>query len=103
MAFNDPTAIRYLLPIAAFLALTACGENSSQSGPGGLTPEDARALDDAAEKLDAKALPPPTLEQMAPPKLQPVVTQPAATPSSATVPQKAPAAPASEKPVPVKK
>ncbi len=98
MAHIKPVAVRHNLPVAILLAfslvLCGCGENSSQAGPGGLTPEDARALDDAAEKLDGKALPPPTPEQMAP---LPV------TPPSVTPPQKASAATASEKSASVQK
>jgi hypothetical protein len=45
--------------LAAFAALAACSDRNAQTGPGGLTPDDARALDTAAEKLDAKALPMP--------------------------------------------
>ncbi len=50
----------YLLALAICLsALSACDGESVPDGPGGLTPEDASALDDAASKLDEKALPPP--------------------------------------------
>jgi hypothetical protein len=42
------------------LFLTACGPSAGDTGPGGVSVEDARALDAAAEKLDAEAqLPPP--------------------------------------------
>jgi predicted small lipoprotein YifL len=54
------------LALAVILALSGCGENPAQTGPGGLPPDDARLLEEAARKLDAKALPPPTLEQIAP-------------------------------------
>ena len=54
------------LALAIILALSGCGENPAQTGPGGLPPDDARLLEEAARKLDAKALPPPTLEQIAP-------------------------------------
>ncbi|MGB5077862.1 MAG: hypothetical protein WBO17_10315 [Sphingorhabdus sp.] len=37
------------------LALTACGDGSAQSGSGGVSAEDAAALDEAAAKLDAEA------------------------------------------------
>ena len=42
------------------LFLAACGPSPGDTGPGGVSVEDARALDAAAEKLDAEAqLPPP--------------------------------------------
>lgn len=34
--------------------LSACGPADSDPGPGGVTVEDARALDEAAAKLDAE-------------------------------------------------
>ena len=34
------------------LLLSACGPAANDSGPGGISVEDARALDAAAEKLD---------------------------------------------------
>ena len=48
----------FLITIA--LPLSACGDQQ-QRGPGGLTPDDAKALDEAAEKLDADALPAPVI------------------------------------------
>ncbi|HEV7232897.1 MAG TPA: hypothetical protein VGN36_01530 [Sphingorhabdus sp.] len=41
------------------LALSACGEGESEVGPGGVSAEDAEALDKAAEKLDSEAAIPP--------------------------------------------
>jgi hypothetical protein len=50
----------YLAALAICLsALSACDGESTPNGPGGLTSEDASSLDEAATKLDAKALPPP--------------------------------------------
>lgn len=43
----------FFLPIC--LALVACGPADSDSGPGGVSVEDARALDEAAAKLDAES------------------------------------------------
>lgn len=43
-------------------SLSACEEQSIHNGPGGLTPEDAKALDEAALKLDQKALQAPIFE-----------------------------------------
>lgn len=37
------------------LALCACGPADSEPGPGGVSVEDAKALDEAAAKLDAEA------------------------------------------------
>jgi hypothetical protein len=54
------TRLFYLATLAICLSLiSACDGESSHNGPGGLTPEDASALDEAAIKLDDKALPPP--------------------------------------------
>jgi hypothetical protein len=36
------------------LFLSACGDGPSEVGPGGVSAEDARALDAAAAKLDAE-------------------------------------------------
>jgi hypothetical protein len=37
------------------LALAACGPADNDPGPGGVSTEDARALDEAAAKLDTKS------------------------------------------------
>lgn len=66
MTTADFSPAHKFLALAVILALSGCGENPAQTGPGGLPPDDARLLEDAARKLDAKALPPPTLEQIAP-------------------------------------
>jgi hypothetical protein len=43
------------------LFLVACGPSAEEAGPGGVSVEDARALDAAAEKLDTEAqISPPT-------------------------------------------
>ncbi len=70
--------VRKILPFGMLLVLGACGDSTTQSGPGGLTPEDARALDEAAEKLDAKALPPPAPIQTTQNAMQPIAAQPVA-------------------------
>ncbi len=64
------------LALAVILALSGCGDNPAQTGPGGLPPDDARLLEEAAKKLDAKALPPPTLEQIAPVQNAPAQSAP---------------------------
>ncbi len=42
-------------PFTLLLALSACGPADSEPGPGGVSVEDAKALDEAAAKLDAEA------------------------------------------------
>jgi hypothetical protein len=42
-------------PLLLLLALNACGESPNEPGPGGVSAEDAKALDEAAEKLDSEA------------------------------------------------
>ena len=37
--------------------VTACGSGAGESGPGGVTAGEARALDDAAEMVEKKRLP----------------------------------------------
>ena len=46
--------IARLLPLAGLLALAACG--SGGSAPGGATPGEAQALNDAAVMLDANSV-----------------------------------------------
>ena len=41
--------------LLASLMLTGCGDGASEPGPGGVSAEDARALDEAAAKLDDDA------------------------------------------------
>ncbi|WDA42497.1 hypothetical protein [Erythrobacter sp. BLCC-B19] len=50
------------LPVLAalLLALAGCG-NESASAPGAVSPGEAKALEDAAEMLDERRLPPETL------------------------------------------
>ncbi len=46
-----------VIPILVFLAfLTGCGEASNARGAGGVSAEDAKALDEAAAKLDNEAV-----------------------------------------------
>jgi len=40
------------LPLLWLAGLVACGPAEDDSGPGGVSAEDARALDEAAAKLD---------------------------------------------------
>lgn len=43
-----------VLSLAMLLLLSSCGAADSDPGPGGVSMEDARALDKAAAKLDAE-------------------------------------------------
>jgi hypothetical protein len=48
-------------PLFALLLLFGCGPNDSDPGPGGVTVGEARALDEAAEMLEQRRLPPEAL------------------------------------------
>jgi hypothetical protein len=54
--------MRRALPLIALLALPACGPSDTDPGPGGVTVGEARALDEAAEMLEQRRLPPEALE-----------------------------------------
>lgn len=45
------------LVLAPVLVLGACGPAGNDPGPGGVTVDEAKALDDAAEMLDQQRLP----------------------------------------------
>lgn len=47
-----------VLPLLVVCALGACGPADNDPGPGGVTVGEARALDEAAEMLEARRLPP---------------------------------------------
>lgn len=49
--------------LALVLILAACGPAPTDPGPGGLTVEDAKALDDAAFKLEEQQADPKTLSE----------------------------------------
>lgn len=68
--------MRYL-PLLATALLAGCGPNDSDPGPGGVTIGEARALDEAAEMLEQRRLPPEALPG-APPSGKP--TQPSEAP-----------------------
>ncbi|WP_211277337.1 hypothetical protein [Erythrobacter donghaensis] len=69
------------LPIIAapllLLALAACGGERA-SAPGGVSPGEAKALEDAASMLDARQLPPEALPTDVPPPSAPATAAPAA-------------------------
>lgn len=54
------------IAILAIAALSACGRKDTDPGPGGVTVGEARTLDEAAEMLDARQLPPRPAAQNTP-------------------------------------
>lgn len=52
--------------LALALMLAACGPAGNDPGPGGVTVDEARALDDAAAMLDERRLPEGVLEEAPP-------------------------------------
>lgn len=76
-------AMRHTLLVISLVSLAACGKADNDPGPGGVTVGEARALDEAAEMIEAQKLP---AELVAPPQLAPSADpakapQPAATPT----------------------
>ena len=51
-------AMRYPAITLALLSLAACGKADNDSGPGAVTVGEARALDEAADMIEAQKLPP---------------------------------------------
>lgn len=47
-----------ILTALAALALAGCGKADNDAGPGGVSVGEAKALDEAAQMLDAQRLPP---------------------------------------------
>lgn len=54
-----------VLAVAGLGLLAACGGGDSTPGTGGVSVEEAQALDQAAEMLDSQRLPPEALDQAA--------------------------------------
>ena len=54
---------RGLLAGSAALALAACNTEDNDPGPGGVSVGEARALDEAAEMIEARRLPPGAVRQ----------------------------------------
>ncbi|HTM94496.1 MAG TPA: hypothetical protein VL100_01565 [Croceibacterium sp.] len=48
---------RTIVLAGALLLLAACGQRDTDPGPGGVTVGEARALDEAAEMIEARRLP----------------------------------------------
>ena len=61
---------RLLLAAGLVLALTACGSEEA-SAPGAVSPGEAKALEEAAEMLDERRLPPEALPTDAPSEAAP--------------------------------
>ena len=55
--------VRRLAVVAGAVLLTACGGGGTASGPGGVTVDEAEALDQAAEMLDSQRLPEGALDE----------------------------------------
>lgn len=55
LAFFLPICMRLVFSLPICLALVGCGAADSDPGPGGVSVEDARALDEAAAKLDSES------------------------------------------------
>jgi hypothetical protein len=53
----DRAMKRTILLTVALLVLAACGESDTDPGPGGVTVGEAKALDEAAEMIEARQLP----------------------------------------------
>ncbi len=49
--------MRHLIAISALALLAACDKPDNAPGPGGVTVGEAKALDEAAEMLEAEPLP----------------------------------------------
>lgn len=54
--------MRYVLILIALATTSACGKADNEPGPGGVTVGEARALDEAAEMIEAKRLPDQALD-----------------------------------------
>ena len=55
-----------LMLAPALLLLAGCGPAETDPGPGGVTVGEAKALDEAAEMLEQRRLPPEALPQSSP-------------------------------------
>lgn len=57
--------MRRIVAAAAAMLLAACGDSGTAPGPGGVSVDEAEALDQAAEMLDSQRLPRAALEEPA--------------------------------------
>jgi hypothetical protein len=57
--------MRHLAPLPLLVLLAACGPNETDPGKGGVTVAEERALDEAAEMLEERRLPPEAFETAA--------------------------------------
>lgn len=60
-----PVPPRLILTAAVALALASCGDEGAKA-PGGVSPGEAKALEDAASMLDERKLPPEALPSDSP-------------------------------------
>jgi len=56
--------VRHLFLASLIALLGACGQGENEPGPGGVTVGEARALDEAAEMLEQRRLPPEVLKPL---------------------------------------
>ncbi len=68
---------RAWIGLSTILVLAACGSSDEAAGPGDVSVSEAKALDEAAEMIEARKPPPPAANPSAP--LPPEVPAPAAT------------------------
>lgn len=57
---------RVLMALCGILALAACGSSNDTAGPGDVTVSEAKALDEAAEMIEARKPPAPVVNPSAP-------------------------------------
>ena len=70
--------MRKLACLLLTMLAASCGPKDTDPGPGGVTVAEARALDDAAEMLEQRRLPPEATQDEAAPSGQP---KPSASPT----------------------
>ncbi len=58
--------MRTLCALLALSLLAACGKSDNAPGPGGVTVGEAKALDEAAEMIEQRQLPPEALRSPVP-------------------------------------
>ncbi|MDG2001882.1 MAG: hypothetical protein P8J20_00980 [Novosphingobium sp.] len=54
------------LALIAVLAIAGCGSGDNDPGPGGVTVGEARSLDEAAEMIEQRRMPPEVLQPSQP-------------------------------------